>query len=114
MFEYLKALEHVSNVQDLLDLNDFMDDEKFGEALELAMQCVANPNISVATARKALLLMQSYSLYFKMRGNVYMTIKQGKAGTEENKKKNVYFSMAGECHELAQTLKYLAKETFGA
>lgn len=112
MFEQAKALEHLSNIQDLMDLNDFMEDEKFGEAMELALMCIANPNITVNTARKALLLMQGYSLYFKNRGNVYMTIKQGKAGTENNKRKNAYFSMASECHEMAQTLKYLSREQF--
>lgn len=110
MFEQSKALEHLSNIQDLVDLCDFMDDPKFTEAMELVVKCTAKPDVPPAVARRILMEAQSYAAYFKAKGLVYMTIKQGKAGTEENKKKNCYYSMSEQLHELAQTLKYLAKD----
>lgn len=106
------GLERLSEVQDLVDLNAFMNDPDFENALELMLRCIANPNLTHATVRKALLLMQSYAFKFRMQGQVYMTIKAGKAGTDENKKKNVYFSASEQAHELAQTLKYLLKEQY--
>lgn len=105
-------LQYLSNCQDLIDLNDFMQDKDFEDALELAMKCVANPNIGPATARKALVQMQAYAFKFKMVGVKFMTIDKGRAGTPENNKKNVYYSMSEQCHEMAQSLKYVCKETF--
>lgn len=103
-------LVYLSKVQDLMDLNDFMDDEDFEAALEIALKCIANPNPLPVHARQALVQMQGYAFTFRMKGQAYMTIKKGKAGTDENHKKNVYFSVSEQCHELAQTLKYVAKE----
>lgn len=103
-------LEYLSQIQDLVDLNDFMADEDFGEACNLALKCIAKPDLPPAAARKALVQMQGYSFKFRMMGQAFMTIKKGKAGSPENNKKNVYFSVSEQCHELAQTLKYIAKE----
>lgn len=104
-------LEYLSEAQDLMDLNDFMKDDDFGNALDLALKCIVKPVIPHAEARRALVLMQAYAFKFKMQGQVYMTIKKGAAGSGENHKKNVYYSMSEQCHELAQTLKYVCKET---
>lgn len=106
------ALQNLSKIQDLVDLCEFMEDEDFNKAMDLALLCIANPNVTPASAQKSLLQMEAYAFKFKMMGQVYMTIKQGKAGTEENKKKNVYYSVSDQCHELASALKYSVKETF--
>jgi len=110
MSEHVSPLERMSQIQDFVDLYDFMEDEEFGQAMELALKCLAKPDLPPAAARTALVKMQAYAFYFKVKGQVYMTIKKGKAGTEDNNKKNVYFSVSEQCHELAQTLKYIAKE----
>lgn len=106
------ALEYISEIQDLMDLNDFMADEQFTEALELAVKCVAKPDLPPAAAKRALVQMQGWAFIFKMKGQAYMTIKKGKAGTDENHKKNVYFSVSEQCRDLATALKYLARESF--
>lgn len=108
----LEGVRLLSGVQDLSDLGSFMDDEDFSLACELALKCIANPQMPHAAVRDALLLMQAWAFTFRMKGQVFMTIKKGKAGTDENVKKNVYFSVSEQCHELAQTLKYLLKETY--
>lgn len=105
-------LEYLSKIQDLVDLNDFMDDEDFQDALELALKCIAKPDLPIAAARSALVKMQAYAFKFKMMGVSYMTIKKGKAGSPENNKKNVYYSVSDQCDALAQTLKYLCKDAF--
>lgn len=106
----LQPLEYISKMQDLIDLNDFMADEDFENALGLALKCIANPELPPAVARKALIQMQAYALKFRMVGVKFMTIDKGRAGTPENNKKNVYYSMSEQCHEMAQSLKYICKE----
>lgn len=109
-----KALTHLSRVQDLMDLSNYMDNPDLTEAMELALHCIADPNMPAATARKALLKMQGLAFQFRMQAATYTYINSGKAGTEQNVKKNIYFAVSEQCHELAQTLKYLAREQFGA
>jgi len=108
----LGALELISANQDIRDLHEFMDDEDFSVANELVLRCIADPQPSHATVRQALLLMQAYAFKFKMQGKKYDSLQKGRAGTPENIKKNVYYSVSEQAHELAQTLKYLLKETY--
>lgn len=110
MAEEQHPLKYLSEIQDLMDLSDFMDDPEFTHALELALKCIAKPDLPPANARLVLVQMEAYAFKFKMMGQVYMTIKQGKAGTEENKKKNVYFAISERCHDLATVMKYIVKE----
>lgn len=104
------SLDYLSQVQDLMDLYEFMEDDDLAEAMDLALKCIAKPNIPPAYAKEALLKMEALSFKFRMMGNTYMTIKKGTSGTVENKKKNVYFSVSEACHELAGALKYVARD----
>lgn len=105
-------LEYLSDMQDLMDLYEFMNDEDFGQAMDLALKVLAKPDMPPAAAKIAMAKFQALAFKFKMQGQVYMTIKQGRAGTDENKKKNVYFSAHELCQEMTNTLKYLVKESF--
>jgi hypothetical protein len=107
------TLTYLSAIQDLVDLNDFMQDEDFGRAMDLALKVIAKPKMPPAVALEAMAKMQGYAFKFRMMGQAYMTIKKGPGGSPENNRKNVYFSVSEQCHELAQTLKYLAKEYHG-
>lgn len=107
-------LEYLSKVQDLVDLHEYMQDDDLAEAMDLALKVAAKPSMPTSVARDALAKFQGFSLQFRMQAATYTYVKTGKAGTEENVRKNVYFAAAEQCHEMAQTLKYLAKEQFGA
>lgn len=106
----IDALEHLAKLQDLVDLAEFMDDDDLAEAMDLAMKCVANPNISVATAQKTLVKMEAYSFQFKLRALKLMAIDQPKSPSEAYRMKSVYMSVSEKCHDLAQTLKYIARD----
>jgi hypothetical protein len=109
-----RMLNYLSEQQDLIDLHEFMDDDDLAQAMELALNVIAKPHIPVSEARNALAMMQGYAMKFRMQAATYTYVHPGKAGTVENVKKNVYFAAAEQCHEMAQTLKYLAKEQYGA
>ena len=63
-----------------------------------------------STARNALLRMQGLAFKFRMEAAAYTYINKGATGSEQNIKKNVYFAASEQCHNMAQTLKYLVKE----
>jgi len=106
------TLEYISGIQDLVDLHEFMNDRELAEAMDLAVKCIAKPDMPPSVARTALLKMQGLAFRFRMQAATYTYVHKGKAGTDENVKKNVYFAASEQCHELAQTLKYLVKEHF--
>lgn len=108
----LTALERLSKIQDLVDMHEFMQDEHFAEALELTLKCIAQPALPPAAAKKAIVLMQSWGFVLRIKGQKYMTINPGRAGTGENMKKNTYFTASDQCDKMAQTLKYLLKENY--
>lgn len=112
MAEQKTTLDYLSGIQDLMDLHEFMQDEELAEAMNLAIKCIAKPDMPPHVAREALLKMQGLAFRFRMQAATYTYIHKGKAGTDENVKKNIYFAAAEQCHELAQTLKYLVKEHF--
>lgn len=105
-------LEYLSKVQDLVDLHEFMQDDDLAEAMDMCLKVAAKPDMPIAVARNALAKMQAWAMTFKMKSVAYTFIHTGKAGTDENAKKNVYYSASQQCHEMAQTLKYLSKELF--
>lgn len=109
--ESVEVLNRASEIQDFIDLHAKVGDEELQNAINLALQCIANPNITPATAKKAMLQLQGYSLKFKMQALVYMQIRTGKTGSEENIKKNAYMYASEQCDKLAATLKYLARDT---
>lgn len=106
----LKGLGAVSEIQDFIDLHDVVEDDTLQEAIDIALKCIAKPDIPSAYARQAMVQMQGYAFKFKMQALVYMQIHQGRAATKENIKKNAYMYASEQCHELAQTLKYLVRE----
>lgn len=108
-----RMLEYLSESQDLMDLHEWMKDDNLAEAMDLALKVIAKPDITPNAARTVLAQMQGFAMDFRMKAAKYTYVETGKAGSEENIKKNVYFAAAEQCHEMAQTLKYLAKERFG-
>lgn len=108
----VEVLDRVSGIQDFVDLHGAVGDDELQKAINIALQCIANPNVTPASAKKAMLQLQGYAMKFKMQALVYMQIHTGKTGSEENIKKNAYMYASEQCDKLAQTLKYLVRETF--
>jgi hypothetical protein len=108
-----EGLESISGIQDFLDLDEVIQDPELVKAIELALTCIAKPDIQPATAKKAMVKMQGYAFKFKMQALVYMQIHVGKTGTKQNIKKNAYMYASEQADKLAQTLKYIVREQSG-
>lgn len=103
-------LEYLSKIQDLVDLCDFVDDEDFSKATDLALKMIVKPDVPAARAAALVVQFEAYSFKFNMLAKTYMTIKKSNAGTDNNFKKNIYFGMAEQCQRMADALKYVVKE----
>ena len=105
-------LEYVSDVHDLQDLSDFMEDEHLAEALGAIVKLCVKPQIPSSKAATLAVQMQAYSAKFKMQATAIMVLKNSKAGTKENKLKNTYFAAAEVCDKMAAALKYIARDGY--
>lgn len=103
------VLVGASNIQDLLDLNDWMDDEDYTEALAKVVNVIVREEISPEKCAKLVVKFAAWGAIFNQKAQTYMTIKKAKAGTDNNMKKNVYFAISKDCYELSAALKYMVR-----
>jgi len=102
-------LETVSTITEFNDLTDFMQDPQLDRALELAIRCIAQPEIAATKAPKLIVELQAISFKFAVKAVEYATIKKDRAGTENNNRKNVYYSTKEALDRLVDALKYAAR-----
>lgn len=102
-------LQSTSNIQDLLDLNDWMKDDDYTEALAKVVNIIARDEISAEKCAKLVVKFAAWGSLFNQKAQTYMTIKKDRAGTDNNMKKNVYFSISKDCYEMSAALKYMVR-----
>lgn len=102
-------LEKTSDIQDVLDLNDWLDDTNYTEALNKLINVIVRDEIKPEKCAQLVVKFAALGGLFNQKAQSYMTIHKGKAGTTENMKKNVYFAMSKDCYELSAALKYMVR-----
>lgn len=96
-------------LSELDELIEYMDDDILQEMIDLAIKCLAQPHLKQETAEQLLLQFQAAAFKFGMLAVTYTTLKRGKAGTDENNKKNIYYTAADQCDKMAASLKYVVR-----
>jgi len=107
----LNTLELISQITEFNDLHVYMNDPHLDKSLALVVKLLMNPNIPSAKAPALIIELQAMSTKFAMMASVYSTIAKDKAGTENNNKKNIYYSLSSSINDLVSALKYTAKYT---
>lgn len=102
-------LQIVSDITEFNDLSEFMQDEQLDRALHLAIKCMAQPDIAAVKAPKLIVELQALSFKFAVKAVEYATIKKDRAGTDNNNKKNIYYSTKEALDRLVDALKYAAR-----
>jgi hypothetical protein len=102
-------LETISKITEFNDLTDFMQDEQLDRALDLVIKCIANPEIAATKAPRLIVELQAISAKFAVKAVEYATIKKDRAGTENNNRKNIYYSTKEALDLLVSALKYSAR-----
>jgi hypothetical protein len=73
------------------------------------IKLIAKPDVPFAAANKLVVQTQALSSKFSMKSKYYIAWGLGKAGTEGNRKKEVYFTLSEQMEKLSNSLKYLSK-----
>ncbi len=102
-------LETISRITEFNDISDFMKDAQLDRAMDLAIKCMANPDIASVKAPRLIVELQALSFKFSMKAVEYATIKKDRAGTENNYRKNIYHSVRDALNDLVSALKYVAR-----
>lgn len=105
-----EILELIDTVAELVTVNDFLGDEHAAEALALIVRIIQKPDIPIQTVAPAIVKLQAISSLCAVRASVYKNLTPGKAGTEEYKRKNMYYSLHEAMNELCAAMKYLIRQ----
>ncbi len=99
----------ISTITEFNDMSEYMQDPDLDKALEQVAKLIAKPVIPFQTIPLLIVQLQALSAKFSIQAKYYVAWGLGKAGTEGNRKKEVYFTVAAELDKLVNALKYLAK-----
>lgn len=105
----LDGLYYVSQVSEILDAHTFLQDDDLMEMMDSAIRLLAQPMGKPETAERLLVQFSAASAKFAFLAMYYTNIKKGKVGTDENIKKNAYYTAAEIFDKLAGTMKYIVR-----
>ena len=101
-------LEIISQITELNDTSDFMQDPQLDRALNLVIKILMERgSMPTEQAPRILVELQALATVFAFKATYYMTI--GKGGSEEAKKKNVYYTAKEAITKLVDSMKYIAR-----
>lgn len=104
------TIEIISAITDFNDLSEHMKhDEQLDRALELVVKLIAKPDIPPTAAPKIIVEMQALSAKFAISAALYKTFARDKAGTENNYRKEVYYTLRDAIDRVVDSLKYTAR-----
>ncbi len=103
------TLALVSQIDEFMELHDFMDDDDLDKALSLVVKLITKPEVPSVKAVPLIVQLQAYAAKFSMMASIYTTVKKGPAGSDNAKKKNIYYAAANAIDKLVDELKYSAK-----
>lgn len=103
------TLELISQITEFNDLHSFMQDDQLDKALSIVVKLLMNPDVPAAKAPLLIIELQAMSTKFAMLASVYSTIAKDKAGTDNNNKKNIYYSAKESIDKLVDALKYVVR-----
>jgi hypothetical protein len=103
------TLELISEITEFNDLHEFMSDEQLDRALAILVKLIMNPEVPSAKAPMLIIELQAISAKLAILASFYSTIAKDKAGTVNNNKKNVYYSVKEALDRLVDALKYSAR-----
>jgi hypothetical protein len=103
------SLELISDITEFNDLHDYMKDEQLDRAMVVIIKLLMNPDVPAAKAPQLIIELQAISAKFAMLASYYSTIAKDKAGTANNNKKNIYYSVKESLDRLVDSLKYVVR-----
>ena len=93
-------------------MHEYLHDEDIDKALTIIVKLISNPDVAQMKVAPLIVRVQALSAKYQVLAAVHSTIAKGKAGSTDNNKKNLYYSMSSALDKLAQSLKYLVRQNY--
>jgi hypothetical protein len=103
------TIELINQVAEFNDIHEFIDDPEVDEALALVVKIFTKPDIPSTQAVTLIAKLQALSAKFGILATYYSTLAKGPAGSVNNKKKNIYYTLKDSLDKLVDSLKYVAR-----
>jgi hypothetical protein len=101
-----EILKLISEITELNDIHDYMNDEHLDLALAIIIKLIMNPDVPFGKAPGLIVQMQALASKFQIQARYYTTYEKG---TEASKKKNTFYTAHEAINRLVDALKYSAK-----
>lgn len=106
----MTALEQVdklySDVEYLKELDEYMEDERYEEALELAIKLIAKPNVPPDKVASLCVKLEALAYVFRTKFVAYQCFRKGDKSTHQ---KNFYKEAYTGLDNLVASLKYMLR-----
>lgn len=106
------VLELISTVDELLEVHEFLKDDNVDRALSNVVKLMMNPEIPSAKALPLIIELQAIAGVCSVKATWYATVAKDRAGTANNSKKNIYYTLADVLDKIVSALKYSAKTVY--
>lgn len=105
-----KLIVQVSQITELNDISKFLQDEDVDLALARLIQIKTKPDLPADTAMLVMEQLQACASMFGLKATFYAALNKGPSGSDEFKKKNLYYSMEERINRLVDALKYQVRK----
>lgn len=102
-------LKYISQIDEILEVATFLDDEKVSEALDDLVKLTVKSDVPDAVTRNLIVKLQAMAGTFAIRATYYSTMKKGRSGSDEFNKKQLYYTLSDVFNQMVNALKYAAK-----
>lgn len=103
------TLSVIGDIDDLLAVHEFMNDDDLDKALTAVVKLITNPEIPSAKAIPLIVKLEAIAAKMKIQASIYTTIKKGPSGSDNAMKKNIYYSASEAISKVVDALKYSAR-----
>ncbi len=97
-------LEYLSEIQELVDMVDFMQDDALEEAIARTVKLMVKPDIPIKFLAPLIVQYEAWATIFALRGKKLMVLP---SGHEPAKRKNFYLSASERFQRMADALKHM-------
>ena len=101
-----EVLMLISQVTELNDMHEYMQDETLDLAMALVIKLIAKPDIPYGKAPSLIVQLQALAVKFHMLARYYTSYTKG---PEASQKKNTYYSAHESINRLVDAIKYSAR-----
>lgn len=108
MSEFKSLYEYVSEVTELNDMSEYMQDSTLDEALGNVVKLTQRTDVPPAVVARLIVQLQAMSAKFKLQAKYYVIFDNDK---ENKQRKEVYFTAAEVLQGVVDGLKYIVKYT---